>query len=279
MRPGLAEIEPVLHRVINGTKIIATFDFTGQERSLYDLKVINPDGQEAIVPYRFQIERAIEPEVTIGVGGPRAILAGDVGTYSVALQNLSNLDAPYTYFQFGVPEMGINGWVYGLPYLDFFHNVRGAPEGGNLEDVPFASLDPTVNTVGNNGYNIASGFLFDQPADGFAGFSFNVATYPGLKEMHDRAFEEFRTRLYAAFPAYERQGLLDDGPEGLDLIVPGLSIVWNTFGAIPDLLTIPDRGFAGTGRAGIVHRAYCSRCRRSGRRNAGLPLRPLRPVR
>ena len=56
---------------------------------------------EAILPYRFMVERAIEPDVTIGIGGPRVILAGDQATYSVALQNLSNLDAPYTFFEYG----------------------------------------------------------------------------------------------------------------------------------------------------------------------------------
>ena len=89
--------------MVDATKIIATFDFTGAPHGLYDLKVINPDGDEAIIPYRFLVERAIEPEVTIGVGGPRVILAGDLATYSVALQSLCNLDAPYVYFQVGVP--------------------------------------------------------------------------------------------------------------------------------------------------------------------------------
>jgi large repetitive protein len=98
VRPGIAEYEPLVWKVIDSTKIIATFDFTGAPHGLYDLKVINPDGSEAIVPYRFLIERAIEPEVTIGLGGPRIILAGDQATYSVALQGISNLDSPYTYF-------------------------------------------------------------------------------------------------------------------------------------------------------------------------------------
>ena len=83
------------YQVIDATKIIATFDLTGAPHGLYDLKVINPGGETAVIPYRFLVEQAIEPDVTIGVGGPRFILAGDVGTYSVALQSLSNLDTPY----------------------------------------------------------------------------------------------------------------------------------------------------------------------------------------
>src|SRR3546814_20769812 len=100
---------------------------------------------------RFLIERGIEPEVTIGVGGPRVILAGDQAIYSVALQNQSNLDAPYTYFQVGVPELNSNQYVSGLRFLDFFTNVRGAPAGlldtvGAL--VPWLHLESTVNPNG-----------------------------------------------------------------------------------------------------------------------------------
>ena len=64
-----------------------------------------PDGQMAIAPYRFQVEQTIQPDVTIGVGGPRFILAGDSGTYSVALQNLGNINAPYVEFNVGIPQL------------------------------------------------------------------------------------------------------------------------------------------------------------------------------
>ena len=62
---------------VNSTEIIAEFDLTGAPHGLYDVQVTNPDGQMAIAPYRFQVEQTIEPDVTIGVGGPRFILAGD----------------------------------------------------------------------------------------------------------------------------------------------------------------------------------------------------------
>ena len=90
---------------LDRASVLATFDLTAAPHGLYDLKVINPSGAEAIVPYRFLVETAVQPEVTIGTGGPRAILAGDVGTYSIALKGASNLDAPYTFFQVGVPEL------------------------------------------------------------------------------------------------------------------------------------------------------------------------------
>ncbi|MFH1842063.1 MAG: CARDB domain-containing protein [bacterium] len=76
VRPGIAEYEPLDWQVVDSSKIIATFDFTGAPHGLYDLKVINPSGDQAVIPYRFLVERAIEPEVTIGIGGPRVILAG-----------------------------------------------------------------------------------------------------------------------------------------------------------------------------------------------------------
>ncbi|KPJ75957.1 MAG: hypothetical protein AMJ54_13385, partial [Deltaproteobacteria bacterium SG8_13] len=214
VRPGIAEYEPLDWQVVDSSKIIATFDFTGAPHGLYDLKVINPTGDHAVIPYRFLVERAIEPEVTIGIGGPRVILAGDQATYSVALQNLSNLDAPYTFFEVGVPQLNLNPYVYGLPYLEFATNVRGTPEGAAgtaNERVPWVQLESITNTTGQL---VTSGYLFDEPADGFAGFSFNVITYPGLRAMHERAFEEFRAQMASYFPDLDAQ--LAGGEGGLE---------------------------------------------------------------
>ena len=234
VRPGFATLSPVSFDVIDGTKIIAAFDFTGQPRGLYDVKVTNPDGASAIVPYRFLVERALEPEATIGVGGPRFILAGDVGTYSVAVQGTSNVDTPYIFFQVGIPEMGQNLQVYNLDYLHFFSNVRGADPAGALPGVPFADLNPATNT---NGYLLTSGYVYDQHAFGFDGFTFNVETYPGLRELNERNFEQLRERIYAARPDAREAGVLDNGPEGLDLIQPGLFAIYKQFGAVPDFVT------------------------------------------
>ena len=236
VRPQFASLQPVSALIVNATRIRATFDFTDVPHGLYDLKVSNPDGEEVVIPYRFQVERLVEPEVTMGVGGPRAILAGDQGTYSVAFQNLGNLDAPYTFFQVGIPEMGTSLMVYGLPFVHLFTNVRGDPDLDSLQDVPWPNLESVLNT---DGHNLASGYLLNQDADGFTGFTFNVATYPGLKEMHDRAFEQLRERIYAVFPQFAALGILDDGPAGLDLIMPGLADTWSRLGAIPSDLVIP----------------------------------------
>ena len=232
-RPGFAEFIPTVQKFFDSTKIVATFDFRGAPHGLYDIYVINPDGTQAIVPYRFEVERALEPDVTIGLGGPRIILAGDVGTYSVALPSISNVDTPYTFFQVGIPELGINQFVYNLPYARLNTNLRGTPPADALNAIPWASLESTLN---QSGQVLASGYLLDQAADDFTGFTFNVTTYAGLRELHDRAFSALRDRLYAAFPAIAKAGVLDDGPEGLNDIYPGLYDIFAAFGDVPDCL-------------------------------------------
>ena len=108
---------------------------TAAIHGLYDLVVINPDGNQAIVPYRFLVTQTVEPEVTIGVGGPRYIFAGDTGTYSVALQNLGNIDAPYTYFTVGIPEIrGTNYRADNLPYLAISNPTSPAARAGQLAE-------------------------------------------------------------------------------------------------------------------------------------------------
>ena len=146
VRPGFAEFEPISYEVVNSTKIIAIFDLRDAPHGLYDVKVINPDGEEAIVPYRYLVERAMEPDVTIGMGGPRVLRPGATGTYSVSVHNFTNVDTPYTFFEFGLPELGLNPEVFNFKYVAFTSNLRGSPETADLADVPWASLDSAVNT-------------------------------------------------------------------------------------------------------------------------------------
>nr|NIP85463.1 APHP domain-containing protein [Planctomycetales bacterium] len=225
VRPGIAEFEPVRFQVIDATKIVAIFDFRDAPHGLYDLKVINPDGAEAIVPYRYLIERAIEPDVTIGLGGPRVLAPGDVGTYNVALQSLTNVDTPYTFFSFGIPELGTNPLVMNLKYVAFASNLRGGPANGSLEDVPFASLDSAVNTDRLPGEILAPGYLLDFAARDFTSLTFNAHTYPGLREILDGAFESLVTRIESLYPEF--RGLVQT-PEDLDQIQPGLFQIFET---------------------------------------------------
>jgi subtilase family serine protease len=194
IRPGIAEYAPVNYEVIDGTHIIAIFDFTDAPHGLYDVKVINPDGEAAIAPYRYLVERSIEQDVTVGLGGPRVLAPGDTGTYGVSLQSLTNLDTPYVHFQFGIPELGDNNFLLGkfretvrqqagieeLPYLEFASNLRGQPEVGETADLPWASLVSDINT---NGEILAPGYIYDFPTASATGWTFNAQTYPGLKDL------------------------------------------------------------------------------------------------
>lgn len=206
LRPGIAEYFPVEYEVLNATKIRATFDFTDAPHGLYDVKVINPDGAEAVLPYRYLIERAIEPDVTVGLGGKRVLGLGETGTYGVSFQNLANIDNPYIHFQYGVPELKENSYLYGqfneyskiqsgieeLPFVEFSTNLRGqAPElDGDLAELPWASLKSDLNI---DGEILAPGFVYDLPNASAAGLSFNAAVYPGFNDLlryHDDALSD-----------------------------------------------------------------------------------------
>ncbi|MFO0444029.1 MAG: putative Ig domain-containing protein, partial [Betaproteobacteria bacterium] len=240
-RPGEFEIEPARWQVLDATRIRAVFDLRHVPHGLYDLTVINPDGQRVTEPYRYLVERMIEPDVTIGIGGPRNIEPGDSAVYSVSLQSLTNVDTPYVRFDVGATEMGRSEDVLGglnLPYAVFGSNVGGQPPGaaqGNgantqtygttptrplRSDVPWASLDGTVNT---SGWNLAPGYAFDLAGNGYAGLTFTVQTYPGLAEWLRRDFEGLRERLYAIRPDWKQAGLLDGGVHDLDKISAGLA--------------------------------------------------------
>ncbi len=209
--PGFAEFQPVTEDYVNATTIVAEFDLTGAPYGLYDVQVTNPDGAQAIAPYRFQIEQTIPPDVTIGVGGPRYILAGDTGTYSVALQNLGNINAPYVEFNVGIPQLSnfspppdpnnplvlppVNVHLDSLPYVEFTTNLGGQPPDTSLDSqVPFATLAGAADTAANNGHYQAPGFLFNEAAAGFTGFTFNVTTYPGMEALNDKNSSRSRAR-------------------------------------------------------------------------------------
>ncbi|QGZ92576.1 CARDB domain-containing protein [Microcystis aeruginosa] len=216
VRPGFAEYEPVRYEVLDSTEIRAIFDLTSAFHGLYDVKVINPDGQQAIVPYRYLIERAIEPDIDIGLGGPRVLAPGDKGTYGVSVKSLTNIDTPYVHFKFGVPELGKNGTVFNFPYLNFYSNLRGQPENQNLEDVPWARLISDINTTGEN---LAPGYVLDLPTGGFIGQTFNAQTYPGLSALLAQDFLGLRLALEEQYPNLKGQ---IEKPEDLDKAVPGL---------------------------------------------------------
>ncbi|MAE65735.1 MAG: hypothetical protein CMJ18_15810, partial [Phycisphaeraceae bacterium] len=187
VRPGIHEVEPVRFEIVDSTKIIAIFDLTDAPRGLYDVAVTNPDGETATIPYRYLVERALEPDVTVALGGPRVLAPGQTGFYGASLISRTNVDTRYTQFAFGVPELGLNGQLFNLPYVVFASNLRGEAEGpadGRLDDVPFASLVSDVNTPRKlEGEILAPGVVFDLATQQFAGRSFSAQIYEGLAEI------------------------------------------------------------------------------------------------
>jgi len=248
--PGVFEVEPARWQVLDATHIQAIFDLRNVPLGLYDVSVTNPDGQRVTEAYRYLVERAIEADVTIGIGGARTTSPGSNEVYSVSLQSLTNIDTPYVRFDVGSPEMGpssflVNGEVnhllgdLALPYIIFGTNIGGQPDGsivdgnGNIQtygvtptsgttrsDIPWASLDGLSNT---NGINLAPGYALDVAAGGFVGMSFNIQTYPGLAEWMAYDFEGFRDRMYALHPDWRAEGKLDAGVSALDSISAGLT--------------------------------------------------------
>ncbi|HET6719725.1 MAG TPA: CARDB domain-containing protein, partial [Rhodocyclaceae bacterium] len=245
-RPGVYEAEPARWQVLDATHIRAVFDLRQLPHGLYDVIVINPDGQRVVEAQRYLVERGIEADVTIGIGGPRTLNPGESGVYSVSLQSLSNVDTPYVRFDFGAPEMGESEDVLSgikLPYIVLGTNVGGSPLGqtvdaaGNTQaygvtpttgslgtlrqDIPWASLDGQQNTTG---FNLAPGYAFDLQAGGMAGMSFKVQTYPGLAAWMAHDFEGLRDALYLQHPDWKASGLLDGGVGDLDKIANGLTL-------------------------------------------------------
>jgi large repetitive protein len=179
IRPGIEEVLPVTVQTINSTKIIAIFDFTNVTHGLYDIKVINANGQEAILPYRYQVEEAIAPDVTVGATGKRVLEPEEFATYGVSVKSISNLDAPYVRFQYGLPALGTNK-LLGIPYMPSNTNLRGNPS-NSFTDLPWATLTSDLNSGGNL---LSTGYLYDFPTGGYVGQNLNFQVYPGFTQKY-----------------------------------------------------------------------------------------------
>ncbi len=176
IRPTFAEFEPVSYQVVNSTEIIAIFDLTDAPHGLYDVSVINPDGAEVDAPYRYLVEPALPPQVSLGLGGSRILYSGDTGYYGLSLQSTTNVDIPYVQFEFGVPSLGQNPAVGFANYLGFSSNLGGSPD---VAGVPWDELSSTVDT---NGYDLALGYVTDLADQGYVGLNFTAQTYPGVSK-------------------------------------------------------------------------------------------------
>jgi YD repeat-containing protein len=170
IRPGIAEYEPASYQVVNSAQIVAIFDLRDAPHGLYDVAVINPSGETAFAPYRYLVEQALPADVSLGLGGPRVLFAGDQGTYGFSVTNTANVDLPYVQFQYGVPQMDEPTKAY--PRLQMTTNLAGQPQ---VDDVPWAALSPVVNT---DGENLAPGYAADLANGASTGLTFTVQTYP-----------------------------------------------------------------------------------------------------
>ncbi|MBN8557208.1 MAG: hypothetical protein J0L74_05970, partial [Burkholderiales bacterium] len=219
VRPGIAEIAPTRVQVVDATTIQAVFDLRNQPHGLYDVQVTNPDGAVAVLPYRYLVERALPIDVTLGLGGPRALSPGESGLYHVTLESATNVDTPYVFFEMGLPEMGDNGRVLGLPYVSFASNVRGGPSEADNPNSAWASLDSEVNT---DGYNLAPGYVLDLAAGGFVGLNFTAQTYPGFKAILAKDKLQLRQVLAEARPEWIADGSFESRMVGYENFIQKL---------------------------------------------------------
>jgi YD repeat-containing protein len=196
VRPGMAEYEPVSYQVVDSTQIVAIFDLTNAPHGLYDVEVINPDGQVAVAPYRYLVEQALPPDVSVALGGPRVLTAGQGALYGFSLESLTNVDIPYVDFQVGIPEL--DGIAGPYPQTDQYRHLAlttNMQSGTNpdVADVPWASLDPVVDT---NGEDLATAYAVDFADRSNLGETLFVQTYPdgvppsaGQNPPSDTAFQ------------------------------------------------------------------------------------------
>ena len=167
--PGFAEFEPVSYQVLDSTRIVAIFDLSSAPHGLYDVTVINPDGSEADLPYRYLVESTLPANVAIGLDGTRVLQAGQNGNYSFTLLNTTNFDLPYVEFSFGVPEVG---QLDGKTALAFDTDLTGNP---NVPGVDWSQLSSVADQAGEL---LASGYSLDLADGASTQIDFTALTYP-----------------------------------------------------------------------------------------------------
>ena len=185
VRPGIAEFAPVSFQRINATEIVGVFDLRNAPHGLYDVRVTHPDGRVAIDPYRFQVESADAYQVDAGVGGPSIVGLGETGAYGIAVQNLANVDTPYTLIEYAVPNVQNRANIIPGPAITMQTGVRGdgatiAPLFSSVSTFDFSSVAPELNLSGAlTGRAVA----IDLPAKSTTELGMAVTIYPGLREV------------------------------------------------------------------------------------------------
>ena len=90
------------------------------------VEVINPDGEIAVAPYRYLVDEALPPDVSVALGGPRVIWAGQSGLYGFTHHKPRPTSTfPMSNSSYGMPTTPLNE---GVPYLgDHDQCRRGRP--------------------------------------------------------------------------------------------------------------------------------------------------------
>ena len=223
IRPTFAEYTPVTYKVVDATRIIATFDLRNAPHGLYDIQVANPGGQVARVPYRYQIESPLPLDLSVGLGGPSSISFSLTGgappaIYGVSVQSLTNVDMPYLQIEYGVPRLKntlkskLAGYLREDEIADFNllvgdEAISFSTDFGNHLSPRGLSLDDLKVVLNRDGRLTATGIGQDLVDRGFGGLSFGLEVFPGFSEF---------LRLHPTFI----QRLLDDpsfDPDSLKL--------------------------------------------------------------
>ncbi|MEM9826972.1 MAG: CARDB domain-containing protein, partial [Planctomycetota bacterium] len=184
VRPTLAEIAPVSVTRVDATRIIAVFDLRDAPHGLYDVQVLHPDGRVAVQPYRFQVESADPLAVNVGVGGPGQIDLGSTGAYGIPVENLSNVDIPYTIIEYAFPNVENNSDLIDGPAIQFETGLRDdlhviAPLFDSISTFDFGEIEPELNL---DGVLTGRAIAIDLPASGVTEIGSLITIYPGLAE-------------------------------------------------------------------------------------------------
>jgi hypothetical protein len=123
---------------IDHVSLTVTLDLTNAAPGVWNVLVVNPDGQTASRPDGFTIEAAEAPQLRVDIVGPTQIMPDQPAAFDLVIENPGNVDA-----------LAVPMWVAGIPAdaavaLDF--PVTPAPQAGSEFD--WSQAPQTLNGPG-----------------------------------------------------------------------------------------------------------------------------------
>ena len=254
--PGFAEYQPLVTDFVNSTEIIAEFDLTGLLTACTTFRSSIPTARWPLPPIVSRSSRRSRPtsqslwaDRASSWPATRAHTTSRSITWVTSMRLTSNSTSACPSSPMTFPRQIPASRSSSIRSTSTFTicpisnspptSPARRPTRASSADVPFATLQAQADTAASNGHVQAPGYLFNEAAGGSTSFTFDVTTYPGLAALNDRNFDALKAEIYAANPAYAAEGILNDGPQGLDLISPGLYELYESFGEIPNIFTIP----------------------------------------